>query len=113
MDPLIVRELAPGPRRFTDPLHGPSNLSHNILNERLRALEGADIIARKELPPPAARQVYRLTDDGRDSGHRDGPADCVGGPGGLASASQETPSARAGRRWHWRVSRQGDLSIPR
>jgi DNA-binding HxlR family transcriptional regulator/putative sterol carrier protein len=63
---LIVRELAPGPRRFTDLLEGLPGVSRNLLTERLRALEGDGIIARQELPPPAARQVYELTDDGRD-----------------------------------------------
>jgi DNA-binding HxlR family transcriptional regulator/putative sterol carrier protein len=63
---LIVRELAPGPRRFTDLLEGLPGVSRNLLTERLRALERAGIIARHELPPPAARWVYELTDDGRD-----------------------------------------------
>ncbi len=63
---LIVRELTPGPRRFTDLLDGLPGVSRNLLTERLRALERAGIIARQELPPPAARQVYELTDDGRD-----------------------------------------------
>ena len=63
---LVVRELAPGPRRFTDLLDGLSGVSRNLLTERLRDLEGAGLIARRELPPPAARQVYELTDDGRD-----------------------------------------------
>jgi DNA-binding HxlR family transcriptional regulator/putative sterol carrier protein len=63
---LIVRELAPGPRRFTDLLDGLPGISRNLLTERLRALERDGIIARREIPPPAARQVYELTDDGRD-----------------------------------------------
>jgi DNA-binding HxlR family transcriptional regulator/putative sterol carrier protein len=63
---LIVRELTPGPRRFTDLLDGLPGVSRNLLTERLRALERDGIIARQELPPPAARQVYELTDDGRD-----------------------------------------------
>src|SRR5687767_15838582 len=63
---LIVRELAPGPRRFTDLLEGLPGVSRNLLTERLRALERAGIISRHELPPPAARRVYELTDDGRD-----------------------------------------------
>jgi DNA-binding HxlR family transcriptional regulator/putative sterol carrier protein len=63
---LIVRELTPGPRRFTDLLDGLPGVSRNLLTERLRALERAGIIARHELPPPAARRVYELTDDGRD-----------------------------------------------
>jgi DNA-binding HxlR family transcriptional regulator/putative sterol carrier protein len=63
---LIVRELTPGPRRFTDLLDGLPGVSRNLLTERLRALERAGIIARHELPPPAARRVYELTEDGRD-----------------------------------------------
>jgi DNA-binding HxlR family transcriptional regulator/putative sterol carrier protein len=63
---LIVRELMPGPRRFTDLLDGLPGISRNLLTERLRDLERDGVIARKELPPPAARQVYELTDDGRD-----------------------------------------------
>jgi DNA-binding HxlR family transcriptional regulator/putative sterol carrier protein len=63
---LVVRELMPGPRRFTDLLDGLPGVSRNLLTGRLRALEAAGIVAREELPPPAARQVYQLTDDGRD-----------------------------------------------
>jgi DNA-binding HxlR family transcriptional regulator/putative sterol carrier protein len=63
---LIVRELAPGPRRFTDLIDGLPGVSRKLLTERLRSLERDGVIARKELPPPAARQVYELTDDGRD-----------------------------------------------
>ena len=63
---LIVRELMPGPRRFTDLIDGLPGISRNLLTERLRALERDDIVARRELPPPAARQVYELTADGRD-----------------------------------------------
>src|ERR671915_1453860 len=63
---LIVRELAPGPRRFTDLVEGLPGISRKVLTERLRQLERDGVIARRELPPPAARQVYALTDDGRD-----------------------------------------------
>src|SRR5919109_3982973 len=63
---LIVRELVPGPRRFTDLLDGLPGIPRNLLTERLRALERDGVIARQELPPPAARQVYELTDEGRD-----------------------------------------------
>ncbi len=63
---LIVRELWPGPRRFTDLVEGLPGISRKLLSERLRDLEGDGIIARKELPPPAARQVYELTDEGCD-----------------------------------------------
>src|SRR5437660_4710345 len=63
---LIVRELLPGPRRFTDLIDGLPGVSRKLLTDRLRDLKRDGVIARKELPPPAARQVYELTDDGRD-----------------------------------------------
>ena len=63
---LIVRELTPGPRRFTDLLDGLPGVSRKLLTERLRDLEIDGVVAREELPPPAARQVYALTDDGKD-----------------------------------------------
>jgi len=63
---LVVRELIPGPRRFTDLIDGLPGVSRNLLAERLRGLESDGIVTRQELPPPAARQVYELTDDGRD-----------------------------------------------
>ncbi|MDQ3757199.1 MAG: winged helix-turn-helix transcriptional regulator [Actinomycetota bacterium] len=70
---LIVRELVPGPRRFTDLLDGLPGVSRNLLTERLRDLEREAIVTRQELPPPAARQVYALTDDGRDLASAAGP----------------------------------------
>jgi DNA-binding HxlR family transcriptional regulator/putative sterol carrier protein len=70
---LIVRELAPGPRRFTDLIDGLPGVSRNLLTERLRTLERDGLIARHELPPPAARRVYELTEDGRDLAHAMGP----------------------------------------
>ena len=63
---LIARELRPGPRRFTDLVDGLPGISRKLLTERLRDLQHDGIVTRKELPPPAARQVYELTDDGRD-----------------------------------------------
>lgn len=62
---LIVRELWPGPRRFTDLVEGLPGVSRKLLTERLRDLERDGILARRELAPPAARQVYELTEDGR------------------------------------------------
>jgi DNA-binding HxlR family transcriptional regulator/putative sterol carrier protein len=63
---LIVRELLPGARRFTDLIEGLPGISRKVLTERVRDLERDGVIARRELPPPAARQVYELTGDGRD-----------------------------------------------
>jgi DNA-binding HxlR family transcriptional regulator/putative sterol carrier protein len=70
---LIVRELRPGPRRFTDLVDGLPGISRNLLTERLRNLEDEGLIARKDLPPPAARQVYELTDEGRELAAAIGP----------------------------------------
>jgi DNA-binding HxlR family transcriptional regulator/putative sterol carrier protein len=76
---LIVRELTPGPRRFTDLVDGLPGISRKLLTERLRELERDGILARHELPPPAARQVYELTDDGRDLAQAMGPLSAWGG----------------------------------
>jgi DNA-binding HxlR family transcriptional regulator len=63
---LVVRELLLGPKRFTDLRDGLPNASPNVLSQRLRELEAADIVRRRKLPPPAAAWVYELTDWGRD-----------------------------------------------
>jgi DNA-binding HxlR family transcriptional regulator/putative sterol carrier protein len=70
---LIVRELVPGPRRFTDLIDGLPGISRKLLTERLRELEGDAIVARRVLPSPAARRVYELTDEGRDLAAALGP----------------------------------------
>ena len=58
---LIVRELLAGPKRYTDLAAHLPGIGTNILASRLRDLEGAGIIAKRRLPPPAASQVYELT----------------------------------------------------
>lgn len=63
---LVIRELRLGPRRFTDLVDGLPGISRKLLSERLRDLERDGLITRRELPPPVARQVYELTDEGRD-----------------------------------------------
>jgi HxlR-like helix-turn-helix len=62
----VVRELVLGPKRFTDLRAGLPNLSPNVLAQRLRELEGAGIVLRGKLPPPAGAQVYELTDWGKE-----------------------------------------------
>ena len=62
---LIVRELMNGPQRFTDLRAGLPGVPPNLLSSRLRELEDGGLIARRELPPPAARTVYELTVEGR------------------------------------------------
>src|SRR5690348_10996116 len=63
---LVVRELLLGPKRFTDLRAGIPDISPNVLGQRLRELEGTGIIRRRKLAPPAATQVYELTEWGRD-----------------------------------------------
>ena len=63
---LVVRELLLGPKRFTDLRAGIPNASPNVLSQRLRELEGAGIVRRRKLPPPAASRVYELTDWGME-----------------------------------------------
>jgi len=62
---LIVRELLLGPKRYTDLERALPGISPNLLSERLRALEEAGLAMKGELDPPAARTVYRLTDEGQ------------------------------------------------
>lgn len=63
---MIVRELVLGPKRFTDLRTGLPHASPNVLTERLRELEAAGVVRRRELPPPAASRVYELTDWGAE-----------------------------------------------
>lgn len=65
---LIIRELSFGPRRFSDLLEGLPGVSTAVLTERLNRLEGARLIIRRTLPPPAASKVYALTEDGQALG---------------------------------------------
>lgn len=58
---LIMRELMFGPRRFSDLKASLPGVSANVLTQRLERLEGAGIIVRRRLDPPASVQVYDLT----------------------------------------------------
>ena len=63
---MVVRELVLGPKRFTDLRTGLPHASPNVLAQRLRELEQAGVVRKRKLPPPAASQVYELTDWGRE-----------------------------------------------
>ena len=65
---LVVRELLLGPKRFSDLRAGLPSVSPNVLAQRLRELEEAEVVSRRKLAPPAASQVYELTDWGKDLG---------------------------------------------
>jgi DNA-binding HxlR family transcriptional regulator len=62
---LVVTELMDGPKRYSD-LAEALKIGTNILAARLRELEAAGVIAKRRLPPPAASQVYELTEYGAE-----------------------------------------------
>lgn len=57
----LIRELLLGPRRFSDLRASLRGISANVLTQRLEGLEGAGVLRRRRLPPPASVQVYELT----------------------------------------------------
>lgn len=62
---LICRELLIGDSRFTDLRSALPGLAPNLLTERLRSLQSLGLVETVELPAPAARTVYRLTEEGQ------------------------------------------------
>jgi DNA-binding HxlR family transcriptional regulator len=64
---LVMRELMLGPKRFSDLRESLPGISANVLTQRLEGLEAAGILVRRKLPPPAASQVYELTEWGYES----------------------------------------------
>ena len=61
---LILRELIGGARRYGDLRAALPGIATNLLADRLRELEEAALVHREELPPPIARTVYTLSDEG-------------------------------------------------
>jgi DNA-binding HxlR family transcriptional regulator len=61
---LVVRELLLGARRFTDLRSGLPGIGTNVLATRLRELEAAGVIERRQLPAPAPALIYQLTERG-------------------------------------------------
>jgi DNA-binding HxlR family transcriptional regulator len=57
---LIVRELLCGNYRFGEILHGVPLMSRSLLSQRLKALEDANLIERRERPVGGGHE-YRLT----------------------------------------------------
>jgi DNA-binding HxlR family transcriptional regulator len=99
---LVVRELLLGPKRFTDLRGGIPDISPNVLGQRLGELEESGIVRRRKLAPPAAAQVYELTEWGRQlepailslgrwaSGSLSFPAGAEMGPDSLVLALKST-----------------------
>lgn len=58
---LVLRELAYGPRRFSELRSDLPGISANVLTQRLTELEGRGLVRKTKLPPPASVQVYEAT----------------------------------------------------
>lgn len=58
---LVLRELAYGPRRFSELKADLQGISANVLTQRLTELESRGLVRKLKLPPPASVQVYEAT----------------------------------------------------
>lgn len=63
---LIVRDLAPGPRRFTDLFAGLPGIATDVLAERLRELESAGVVVHRSTKHPVPAKMYSLTESGHE-----------------------------------------------
>ncbi|WP_319943343.1 helix-turn-helix domain-containing protein [Nocardia aurantia] len=61
---LVIRELFPGPRRYSDLFADLPGISTDVLAARLKDLEGDGIITRHRVGPRATTAVYELTPAG-------------------------------------------------
>ena len=61
---LVLRELAYGPRRFSELKADLKGISANVLAQRLAELEVRKLVRRTRLAPPASVQVYEATEWG-------------------------------------------------
>jgi DNA-binding HxlR family transcriptional regulator len=61
---LVLRELAYGPRRFSELRADLPGISANVLTQRLIELEARGLVRKVKLPPPASIQVYQATEWG-------------------------------------------------
>jgi DNA-binding HxlR family transcriptional regulator len=61
---LVLRELAYGPRRFSELKGDLQGISANVLAQRLTELEARGVVRKVRLPPPASVQVYEATEWG-------------------------------------------------
>jgi DNA-binding HxlR family transcriptional regulator len=61
---LVLRELAYGPRRFSELKADLKGISANVLAQRLTELERRKLVRKTKLAPPASIQVYEATEWG-------------------------------------------------
>jgi DNA-binding HxlR family transcriptional regulator len=62
---LLVRELLRAPLRYGELLEALPGIGTNLLVNRLRDLEAADVLRRVLASSPQSAVVYELTDRGR------------------------------------------------
>jgi DNA-binding HxlR family transcriptional regulator len=63
---LVLRDLADGPRRFSELERSLAGISPRTLSQRLRSLEEEGIIERRQYAEVPPRVDYRLTPKGAD-----------------------------------------------
>lgn len=64
---LIVRELASGPKRYTELADSLSGIGTSLLANRVRQLESDGVVTRRlALDQPGSAVVYELSDAGRE-----------------------------------------------
>jgi DNA-binding HxlR family transcriptional regulator len=90
---LVARELMLGPKRFGQLRASLAGISPNVLAQRLRELEAADIVTHEVLEPPASVAVYSLTNRGADLRPILIELGRWGSREALASSNQLTPDA--------------------
>lgn len=63
---FILWALLEGPRRYTEILHAVPGITDRVLSVRLKELERAGIVTRRQYEEIPARVEYSLTPRGRD-----------------------------------------------
>ena len=64
---LVLRELAYGPRRFSELKADLKGISANVLAQRLTELDKRNLVRKTKLAPPASIQVYEATEWGLEA----------------------------------------------
>ncbi|MCW9051311.1 MAG: helix-turn-helix transcriptional regulator [Motiliproteus sp.] len=63
---IVVRDLLMGRSTYSDFQNGPENIPTNILAERLKRLEHAEVLTREQYQQRPPRYSYHLTPKGKD-----------------------------------------------